>query len=243
MFPDDFDGILAGAPAWWEDRLSIHSGYMGIQNLPADAPHHVSPAMFPVIAAEAVKQCDPQDGCKDGIISDPARCDFSPEALLCGPGVTNSTASKCLTSAQLGTLHKFYNNWYEANDTFVFPHYEIGSELQWTNILFPAAPSAMMQNWVKYMVGLGPDWDWHNWNSSIVFLSSQLNPGQSNADDFDMSPFYKTGAKILTYHGYADGNIPTTASTYLYEHVYRKLHPMGIDMDDFYRFFLVPGMQ
>ena len=34
-----------------------------------------------------------------------------------------------------------------------------------------------------------------------------------------------------------------TSSIYFYNHVLRTLKPKGIDLDDFYRFFLVPGMQ
>ncbi|KAF2097379.1 tannase and feruloyl esterase [Rhizodiscina lignyota] len=244
MFPDDFDGILAGAPAWWEDRLAIQHGWMSIENLPIDAPHHMSAAMYPVIGAEAVRQCDPQDGLKDGIISDPFRCDFRLEALLCGPDVKNSTASKCLTSAQLTTLYKWYNNWVEKNQTFIFPHFEFGSEAQWSGTIPDTAPSSLMLNWMQYMIGLGPDWDWQkDWNTDLVFYSERYNPGQCQADDFDMSPFYKTGAKILQYHGYADGLIPTRSSVYLYEHIYRTLYPKGIDLDNFYRMFFVPGMQ
>jgi feruloyl esterase len=130
MFPDDFDGIVAGAPAWWTTHLQLWNMKVGLYSLPIDAPYHIPAELFQVIGDEVLKQCDPQDGLADSIISDPARCDFRPEALLCGSNVTNATASGCLTSAQIDTLYHLYNDWVEANQTFIFPHFELGSEAQ-----------------------------------------------------------------------------------------------------------------
>jgi feruloyl esterase len=93
------------------------------------------------------------------------------------------------------------------------------------------------------MLGLGPDWRWQDFNPSIIALSERINPGNATANDFDLSPFYKKGGKLLHYHGFSDGSIATGSSVYFYNHVLRTLKPKGIDLDEFYRFFLVPGMQ
>lgn len=89
MFPDDFDGIVAECPAWWTTHLQLWNMKVGLYNLPTTAPYHIPPALFPVIGAAVLEQCDPQDGLVDNIISDPARRDFHPETLLCGPDVGN----------------------------------------------------------------------------------------------------------------------------------------------------------
>jgi feruloyl esterase len=141
MFPDDFDGIVAGCPAWWTTHLQLWNIKVGLYNLPTTAPYHIPPALFPVIAATVLEQCDPQDGLVDNIISDPARCDFQPEALLCDPDVVNATASGCLTSPQIDTLYHLYNNWVEANQTFIFPHFELRSEAQWDLLVGGDEPS------------------------------------------------------------------------------------------------------
>ncbi len=130
MFPNDFDGVLARAPAWWTTHLQTWTIKAGLYNLPISADHHISPALFTVIGAEVLKQCDAQDGVKDGIVSDPRRCDFFPEALLCGPGIQNGTEAGCLTPFQVSTLYKIYNDYVGVNQTFVFPHLELGSEAQ-----------------------------------------------------------------------------------------------------------------
>lgn len=103
IFPEDFDGIVAGAPAWWTNHLQTWTVKVGTYDLPAGAPHYIPPPLFEVIAAEVLKQCDPQDGVTDQVIQDPSRCKFRPEALLCASNFTNGTASKCLTSPQIST--------------------------------------------------------------------------------------------------------------------------------------------
>lgn len=87
LYPEDFDGVLAGAPAWWTTHLQTWTLKVGLYNLPVDAPHHIPDPLFSVIAAEVLKQCDPQDGLTDSIVSDPDGCNFYPEALLCAPDV------------------------------------------------------------------------------------------------------------------------------------------------------------
>ena len=115
MYPDTFDGVLAGAPAWWTSHLQTWTIKLGLYNLPNTSVHHIPPTLFPAIGAEVLKQCDPQDGLVDHIISDPEGCDFFAEALLCGQNVTNQTAEGCLTSAQIGTLYNIYNDYVDTN--------------------------------------------------------------------------------------------------------------------------------
>jgi feruloyl esterase len=96
MFPDDFDGIVAGAPAWWTTHLQLWNMKVGLYNLPTTAPYHIPSALFPIIGDEVLRQCDAQDGLADNIISDPARCDFHPETLLCGPNAKEYNCEQLL---------------------------------------------------------------------------------------------------------------------------------------------------
>jgi len=242
MFPDDFDGIVAGSPAWWTSHLQPWSLKVGTYNLPVTADHYIPPALFSVVADEVVKQCDPQDGVTDSVISDPARCNFRPEALLCtGKNTTNSTT--CLTSPQIGTLNLIYNDWVEANQTFIFPHLEIGSEGQWQTLVEGNVPNSLGTDYFKYMLDLGPNFTFTDFNPSLIALSDAINPGNATFRNFDLSPFYQKGKKLITYHGLSDGLIATGSSVYLYEQIARAMVPKGVVLDDFYRLFLVPGMQ
>src|SRR5687767_8438476 len=61
-YPEDFDGIIAGAPAWWTSHLQPWTVQMGLYNLPTNADYYIPPSKFPLIAKEVLRQCDPQDG-------------------------------------------------------------------------------------------------------------------------------------------------------------------------------------
>jgi feruloyl esterase len=98
-FPEDYDGILAGAPAYdWTHLLTnaVHNA----QALTLNSASYISAAKLPTIAAAVVAACDAADGVSDGILNDPRRCHFDPEALRCKAAETD----KCLTSPQVTAL-------------------------------------------------------------------------------------------------------------------------------------------
>ncbi|KAI5369484.1 Putative tannase/feruloyl esterase, alpha/Beta hydrolase [Septoria linicola] len=241
LYPEDFNGVLAGAPAWWTAHLQTWTVRLALYNLPTTAEHHIPPALFPTIASEVLRQCDPQDGLIDTIISDPRACHFVPETLLCSPRSTNT--SECLTPAQLTTLDHIYHDYVDTNQTFVFPHLEIGSEGQWEVLLGSTQPSGLGTGYVQNLLLNDPDWSFYDFNYSIVAFADKLDPGNATADNFDLSPFHKAGGKLLHYHGLADGLIATGSSDYFYSQVIRTLRPQGIELDSWYRYFPVPGMQ
>ncbi|KAF7927540.1 uncharacterized protein EAE98_005922 [Botrytis deweyae] len=183
-FPDDFDGAVIGAPAWWTVHLQLWNVQTALYNYPSTAPGYIP------------------------------------------------------SKSQLDTLYHYYNDWVIGNQTFVFPHFEIGSEGLW------GGGSSPDLDYPQYFLGLGTNFTADDWDPEyLVALSEALNPGNATADNFDLSPFYKKGSKIIHYHGMADNSIATASSVYFYEHVLRTLKSQGIDLDDFYRFFLVPGME
>ena len=240
FYPEDFDGIVAGAPAWWTSHLQPWTIKVALYNLPTTADYHIPPALFPAIGAEVLKQCDPQDGLKDNIISDPIGCNFRPEELLCAGNVTNTTSAGCLTSPQISTLYKIYTDSIGENQTFIFPHLYLGSEAQWL-LLSGDAPNSLGTQYPQYFLGLGPDWSFYDFNEDIQRLADELQPGKASVG-FDLSAYHSKGGKILTYHGMSDGLIPAGSSPYYYNQLDRNLTPKGVNLDDFYRFFFVPGM-
>ena len=243
LYPDEFDGVLAGAPAWWTSHLQTWTVKLGLYNLPNSTDYHIPASLFQAVADEVLKQCDPQDGLVDTIISDPRGCNFEPEALLCGANVTNQTATGCLTAPQIGTLYKIYNDYVDVNQTFVFPHLELGSELQWLVLLGGYQPNNLGTQYVQYFLLNDPSWNFYDFDYSIVQEADRVQPGNATAGNFDLSPFHARGGKLLQYHGEADALISTGSSTYFYKEVLKTLIPKGIELDSWYRFFLVPGMQ
>ncbi|CAJ2507122.1 Uu.00g083080.m01.CDS01 [Anthostomella pinea] len=233
-YPDSFDGISVGAPAWWSPHLAAATLHQGLYNQPEDDPKHIDPSLFAGIVTEMVKQCDPQDGLVDSIISDPQGCTFDFEALLCTP----SNNATCLTPAQLTTAYKFYSDWVDVNQTFVFPGVTVGTN---AGALMGAVSSlgySFFQDWVYN----DTNWDYTQLTYADVQAADAVNPGNATADDFDLSPFMERGGKIIKYHGQADSLIPTRSSIYFRKQVEQAMAPQGTNLDDFYRFFLIPGM-
>lgn len=242
MYPSDFDGVLAGAPAWWTTHLQTWSVQVGLINLPSSASTHIPESLMTgVVASEVTLQCDPQDGLKDNIISNPYGCNFDPSPLLCTP---SSNTSACLTGPQISTLRKLYSDWTDANQTLLFPHYALGSEAQnGATFGVTTEPVALGTSWVANFLYNNASWDFRTFSTATVAYADAVNPGSANADDFDLAPFRAGGGKLLHYHGLADGLIATGSSIYFYNQVLANLTAQGVPVDDFYRFFLVPGMQ
>ncbi|KAJ2997324.1 hypothetical protein NUW58_g685 [Xylaria curta] len=234
LHPESFDGISIGAPAWWTPRLAGSTLWQGLYNYPVSDSKHIDNSLFPVIVAEMKRQCDPQDGLVDGIISDPYGCNFDFEALLC----KSTNATKCLKPAQLTTLYKFYNDWVDEKQEFVFPGVSLG-----TNPAFlMSSISPLGSDFSRYFVYNDTNYDYTKFTYKDVQFADTINPGNATASDFDLSPFMKRGGKILKYHGTADALIPTGSSIYFYKKVLQTLRSKGVNLDDFYRFFLVPDM-
>src|SRR3954469_16850604 len=91
-FPNDFDAIIAGAPANFQTHL--HSWDLSVAvpvvNNPAAA---LTQAKLTALSEAAVNACDAQDGVKDGLINNPRACRFDPAVLLC----KGADSPNCLT--------------------------------------------------------------------------------------------------------------------------------------------------
>ena len=98
-FPEDYDGILAGAPAnFWTNMLV--SGIWDLQALQGDPKSYIPASKVPAIHSAVLAACDAQDGVKDGIINDPRECHFDPSAIVCKEG----DSKDCLTAPQAEAL-------------------------------------------------------------------------------------------------------------------------------------------
>lgn len=240
FYPNDFDGIVAGAPAWWTSHMQPWTARVALYNLPTTADHHIPPALFATINAEVIKQCDPQDGLIDNIISDPEGCNFRAETLLCGASAsTNNT--NCLRGPQLDTLYNIYSDYVGENNTLFFPTFWLGSEGQPALLTGNSLPNPLGTDYIKYFLDKGPNWNFNDYNDDIIALSDSINPGKATVG-FDLSGFHNRGGKILSYHGMVDPLIPTSSTPYYYNHVLRNTTARSIDINSFFRFFLVPGM-
>lgn len=248
MFPDDFDGIIAGDPANYWVELNFGQLWPYLVNHPDSSPNPVLPtSLYPLVNNAVLKQCAGHDGgvASDLFISDPPTCNFNPKELQCKP---NQDPTTCLSAAQVGVVDQIYAG---AHNPLtwqpIFPGFARGSETDWAgeaNSLFAIAVSYM-----QYWVFDDPSF---NVQTSLNFgrdvaLAKRLDNGVTEATNPDLRPFLGHG-KLIQYHGWADGTIAPGESPQYYQSVEAKLYPHSSPREalrqtqESYRLFMVPGM-
>jgi feruloyl esterase len=241
-FPDDYDGIVAGAPANYFVHLQVGGNWIS-QAIHKDPATMIAPAKLPGITAAVLAECDSLDGVKDGILEDPRQCRFDPEQLLCSGEESNA----CLTAPQIAGLKKVYDGAKNPRTgEQIFPGEMRGGEAGWglwiagTQVPPTNAQHMIMYNGLANLVFNGPDWDWRTFDfDKDVMLADQKVGGDINQISPDLSRFKKHGGKLLQYHGWNDPAISPLNSINYSESVQKE---MG-DTVRFYRLFMIPGME
>ena len=234
-YPDDYDGIVGGAPA--NNRTGVHESilwnFVSTERTPED---HIPTAKVRPLANAVMNACDRLDGVADGIISDPPKCSFDPVSLACS-GPDNDS---CLTPQQVATVRRLYAGPVnERTGQQIYPGMPKGSELGW-NRLGPDSngqpPFAPIFAWV-----FGRDWNWHSFDfdRSVSSVDQKLST-DLNATSLNLDAFRKRGGKLLIYHGWSDWLVVPDESIRYRNRV--ASHYSGQNLDDFYRLFMVPGM-
>src|SRR5215813_8612748 len=137
MFPDDYDGIIAGAPAN-RTAISLWIAHAVLK----DPASYIPPAKYPIVHQAALAACDNRDGLKDGLIDDPLKCDFDParDVKQCAAG---QDGDDCLTAAQSAAVKKIHDGLQVNGKPHLFG-YPVGAEA--TGLSF-AAGGKMTSGW------------------------------------------------------------------------------------------------
>jgi len=241
-FPADYDGILAGAPAnAWSTMIA--SGVKGIQGMLNDPRAFISDLKLPAIQKAALDACDAQDGVKDGVIANPAKCRFDPNVLLCD-GKENLN---CLTRPQIETLKTLYNGAKDSQGKPVFPGFTMGDETSWREWVVGVAPGASssvqyIQNYFRYMVTGDPKWNVLTANvDESLKLSREKSAADLDSTNPDLSKFAARGGKLILYHGWNDQAISPWNTVAYYKHVQQTMGAQKAE--SFTRLYMVPGME
>ncbi|HUC77595.1 MAG TPA: tannase/feruloyl esterase family alpha/beta hydrolase [Vicinamibacterales bacterium] len=222
-YPDDFDGVVAGAQANPRTHLNAWQLTIGKAML-SDPAAFIPPDKYPLIHKAVLDQCDALDGLKDGLISDPTRCHFDPSHL------------DFLTPRQIQTLRTVMSPVKTKDGKEVFPGYAPGAELGWAGLVGGPEPTATAIDQYKYIVFKDPNWDWRTFDlDRDVAIADQVDGGTINAVNPHIEPFTSHGGKLLMYHGWADPLVgPGTSITYF--------NSLSKDVRNAVRLFMVPGM-
>lgn len=234
-YPDDFDAVVAGAPANPHIHLHASSVERAIEEMKLPPEAALSTAKIETLHNAVLRQCDALDGVKDGLISDPHKCKFDPSALLCkGPD-----SDSCLTQPQVDLARIVYSDIKTKKGETVWTGYEPGGELQYAQLrIIPTQPGGGLDS-IRILGHQNADWDWRNFDLDADLALTDEKAGFIDAHTYDLSPFKAHGGKLLLYHGWADQGIPPGHTLDFYKGVLAK---MGAKQDDWLKLYMVPGM-
>jgi hypothetical protein len=139
-FPDDFDGIVAGAPVNFYQQLNLSHVWMlqrsfadnfaGVPYLDRDGDGQFDDRhKLEILHQRVLKQCDALDGIKDGVLNDPLACDFDPDRDL---STCRGDGPDCFTPAQIRLIKDYYRGAYDSKGVSILKGLPVGSELGWT---------------------------------------------------------------------------------------------------------------
>lgn len=238
-FPGDFDGIVAGAPAFAFNNLTSWScHFLPLTGRP-NATTFVPMDMWPAIHEDILSQCDALDGALDGIIESPDLCDYDPSGLVCASNAANT--SSCLTDAQARTVLAVFSPLLDPDGSLVYPAMQPGSETTGAPQTYYAGSEFGAADWFRCAIFADPSWDAMGLTAADYATSSRRNLFDIETWDGDLSAFRDAGGKLLHWHGLVDQTISSHNSPRYYEHVARTMGLGPAELDDFYRFFRVSG--
>jgi hypothetical protein len=237
-FPQDWDGILAGAPAVsWVGHFAAFAAIQ--QLLRKDEASRLSPAKVHSVQRAALRSCTAAARVVGDVPGDPRSCPFDPTVLLC----SGREKDECLTPAQVASVAQIVKHGYEPTSAA-----HAGSWLQWIVEDAPASATQLTfaEQFFRYMVFGDSRWtvarfeagDRERAERTLVNgapLARVIDPGT------DLRALRNRGGKILMYFGWADALLSPRAGLGYYERVAQGMG--GFEpMHEFFRLFMVPGM-
>ncbi|MGH9143420.1 MAG: tannase/feruloyl esterase family alpha/beta hydrolase [Vicinamibacterales bacterium] len=240
-YPDDFDGIVAGAPA--ADFTGIGAQFIKDVRAQFPDPKNLAPVLpadtLRSIASQILDRCDAIDGVKDGVLDDPRRCKIDVSTFA------------GLTPAQLTALKAIYAPTRAGGDT-VFPGQPFGGEGEvagWPAWISGAAPRegqppapslrySFATQLFKYLVFNDPDWDYTRYDLSTWRSDTKRTAAFLNATSSDLKAFNAKGHKLLLWHGWADAGLSPLGTIRYFDSVRSR----DAKASDYVRMFLMPGV-
>ncbi len=243
-WPEDFDGIVAGDPAFPSRQGGIINNWIA-HHLNTDEGMPVyNKEKLAFLNSQVLKKCDAIDGLTDGIIDDPRNCDFDITVVkVCPKG---KDAADCLTKPQVKAAQKLYEGpRHSRTGERLYPGWVVfGSETSWS----PRLNINHADQFLRFMAyaknpPLSYTYRDFNFDTDVTKLeeyAAVYDPVAPHTDP-DMSKFRKLGGKLIVYHGWADATVSPLTSVDFYSEVTQK--EGGLDkVKDWYRLYMLPGM-
>ena len=249
-YPNDFDGIIAGAPAL--DFTGLVTGEVwDLKKLHAtETSSDIPLEKLPVIGDAVLAQCDAIDGLADGLIDDPRLCDPRPDLLLCPH---NRDAANCLTTVQVKALKAIYGGPRNSHGQQLYPGFPPGGEKPdvsfdgWDAWLIANQDSPSFSRFIMdgflHFLAFTPDrpgFDFNHFNFDTHPLAMQNAANLFNAINSKLSAYRNSGGKLLLWQGWSDAAQTAYRTINYFEEVRHRYGKQATK--EFARLFMAPGM-
>ena len=241
-WPEDFDGIVARAPAYsfTELILAFNNNMKHVLGTPGG---EISLAKAAMISSAVLAECDSLDGASDAVVSNVAACSFDPASLLC-PGDEDDT---CLTQEQVNTLMAIYGE-FKISDESSYPGWNPGGEgegfpgwLIGIPDIFPIpAQMILSESLIRNWILSDPDYD------ALKFEPGEHLPEIAQVAELldastDLTQFFARNGKLILVHGTNDWAISYEGSIKYWNGVADAVGGES-KRDENMEFFLQPGV-
>jgi len=248
-YPEYFDGVIAGAPAFHLTRAMVAEAWNTMQfaSLGKDLKNAFSDADLQLVSQGVLAQCDALDGVKDDLIFNPAACHYDPAELQCA-GEKKST---CLSRTQITALKKALGGPVDSNGKPLYSDWPYDSGIagagwrQWIlgNEKMPAINVLIFPPAINGMVlqGKPPSMDIFHFNFDTDTARLNRMAPELNSDSTDLSAFRSHGGKLILYTGMSD---PVFSANDLIRYYQDIESANGGEQQtvQFARLFLLPGV-
>lgn len=245
-YPNDFDGVLSRAPTVnYQAINSIRMPWIYNAVHRADGSAILTADLVPLIHGSVLDACDANDGLTDRMIEDPRSCSYDPAVLECAP----EESEACLTTEQVTALRKMYTPPKGSDGSETYPYaQEYGSETDWPMFILPLRQGvetfsqSISRTYIRYLAfpeDPGPEYDWKSFDAATEGGKLDALSYIYDANEPNLSEFKDAGGKMIVLHGWSDGAISARSTIDWYANVQAE---MG-DVDNFLKFFLIPGSE
>ncbi|ETS82688.1 hypothetical protein PFICI_04564 [Pestalotiopsis fici W106-1] len=265
-FGAEYDGIIAGAPAFHYAQLQTTHIFPSVAEQTLD--YYPPPCELSTITSGIVTACDPLDGKADGVIarSDLCRLDFNISTLLGTPYYCNATSTRPVqdgtVSAQaLELVDIIMAGLHNSKGELVWVQHEPGAGFSDATTTYdqttgtwkysiPAIGGDYVTRFIQQVeLSNLPNLDNVTYDTLSGWIIESMYTYMSTLQTTypDLTDLQQGGGKIIHYHGEQDGSI-ATGSSVIYREAVRQVMFPGLSynesnskLDEFYRFYLIPG--
>ncbi|MEO8313260.1 MAG: tannase/feruloyl esterase family alpha/beta hydrolase [Pseudomonadota bacterium] len=237
-YPQDYDGIIAGAPVY---SLLVQTSPVVRAQIFAAPGAGLNPTQLLAVNKAVLGACDAADGLADGVVTDPRRCKWDPAAMACSAG---QSADACLVPAQIAAVRRAYETLRTRNGTVGNYGLTRGGEAGWSRFIAasPDTPKNAMNgglgDLIPYMFPAG-GYDAATFDPARDQRAVHQTPfaAEYEAANPDLGPFLKRGGKLLLWHGFDDPG-PSPFGTIDYYTAARKTRGADAGM----QLYIAPGV-